>query len=166
MRLESDRPAPCGAGLDARGLRVAVIAAEFNAAFVDQMLAGARAAWSRAGGAPEALAEWRVPGAFELPLASRQAALTGRHDAVVALGCVIRGDTPHFDFVCAESARGLMQAGFETGLPVIFGVLTVDTVAQAGERADPARLDKGGEAVAAAIVMARRLAAIRDGRPA
>jgi 6,7-dimethyl-8-ribityllumazine synthase len=166
MRVESDRSAPFGAGLDARGLRVAVIGAEFNAALVEQMLAGARAAWSRAGGAPEALTEWRVPGAFELPLASRQAALSGRHDAVVAFGCVIRGDTPHFDYVCAESARGLMQAGLESGLPVIFGVLTVETVAQAEERADPARLDKGGEAVAAAITLARTLAAIREGRSA
>ena len=85
---------------------------------------------------------------------------------MVAFGCVIRGDTPHFDYVCAESARGLMQAGLESGLPVIFGVLTVETVAQAEERADPARLDKGGEAVAAAITLARTLAAIREGRSA
>jgi 6,7-dimethyl-8-ribityllumazine synthase len=164
MRLESDRPAAAGAGLDARGLRLAVIAAEFNAPLVEQMLQGARAAWARAGGSPEGFVVWRVPGAFELPIAARQAALAGRAHAVAAFGCVIRGDTPHFDYVCAESARGIMQAGLESGVPVIFGVLTVDTVAQAEERADPFRLDKGGEAVAAAIAMVRTLGAIRDGR--
>ena len=165
MRVEpvSSAVGPAGSGLDASDLRIAVFAAEFNAAFVDPMLDAARAAWARAGGAPAAFVARRVPGAFELPLACREAARTGRYHAVVALGCVIRGDTPHFDFVCAESARGLMQAGLETAVPVIFGVLTVDSVPQAEERADATRLDKGGEAVAAAIGMARTLAAIRQG---
>lgn len=164
MRVDAGSATAFGAGLDAGGLRIAVIAAEFNALFVDRMLDGARAAWARAGGAPEALAVWRVPGAFELPLASRQAALTGRYHAIVALGCVIRGDTPHFDYVCAESARGLMQVGLETGLPVMFGVLTVEGTAQAEERADTRRLDKGGEAVAAALQLARTLQSIREER--
>jgi 6,7-dimethyl-8-ribityllumazine synthase len=165
MRVEpvSGAVGPAGSGLDASDLCIAVFAAEFNAAFVDPMLDAARAAWVRAGGLPAAFVARRVPGAFELPLACREAARTGRYHAVVALGCVIRGDTPHFDFVCAESARGLMQAGLETAVPVIFGVLTVDSVPQAEERADAARLDKGGEAVAAAIGMARTLAAIRQG---
>ena len=164
MRVETVPAASSGAGLDAGGLRVALIAAEFNALFVDRMLDGARAAWARAGGAPATLVERRVPGAFELPLACLETARSGRYHAVVAFGCVIRGDTPHFDYVCAESARGVMQAGLETGVPVIFGVLTVDSAAQAEERADPSRLDKGGEAVAAAIAMARTLDAIREGR--
>jgi 6,7-dimethyl-8-ribityllumazine synthase len=165
MRVEpvSSAVGPAGSGLDASDLRIAVFAAEFNAAFVDPMLDAARAAWARAGGAPAAFVARRVPGAFELPLACREAARTGRYHAVVALGCVIRGDTPHFDFVCAESARGLMQAGLETAVPVIFGVLTVESVPQAEERADAARLDKGGEAVVAAIGMAHTLAAIRQG---
>lgn len=165
MRLEpvSSAVGPAGSGLDASDLRIAVFAAEFNAAFVEPMLDAARAAWVRAGGLPAAFVAHHVPGAFELPLACREAARTGRYHAVVALGCVIRGDTPHFDFVCAESARGLMQAGLETAVPVIFGVLTVDSVPQAEERADAARLDKGGEAVAAAISMAHTLAAIRRG---
>jgi 6,7-dimethyl-8-ribityllumazine synthase len=163
MRVEGD--AREGAErLDARGLRVALVAARFNAPLVEQMLAGARAAWARRGGAAEDLEVFRVPGAFELPLACRQAAWTGRYSAVVALGCVIRGDTPHFDHVAGQCAHGLMQAGLETGIPVVFGVLTVEDEAQALERADVARLDKGGEAVDAAIESARTLAAIAAGR--
>ena len=84
--------------------------------------------------------------------------------AVVALGCVIRGDTPHFDYVAGQSAHGLMQAGLDTGIPVVFGVLTVENEPQALERADPARLDKGGEAVESAIETARTLAAIAAGQ--
>ena len=141
----------------ARGLRCAVVAARYNEAIVAQMLEGAQAAWQRYGGEEAALRVERVPGAFELPLAARQLALRGGVDAVVALGCVIRGDTAHFDFVAGECARGLMRVMLESGVPVSFGVLTTDTVAQAEERADPARLDKGGEAIATAITMARLL---------
>lgn len=162
MRVEGD--AREGAErLDASGLRVAVVAARFNAPLVEQMLAGARGAWVRRGGAAEDLEVFRVPGAFELPLACREAAATGRYAAVVALGCVIRGDTPHFDYVAGQCASGLMQAGLETGIPVVFGVLTVENEAQAQERADVARLDKGGEAVDSAIESARTLAAIVAG---
>jgi 6,7-dimethyl-8-ribityllumazine synthase len=141
----------------ARGLRCAVVAARYNEAIVAQMLDGARAAWKEYGGEDAALRIERVPGAFELPLAARQLALRGGIDAVVALGCVIRGDTAHFDYVAGECARGLMRVMLESSVPVSFGVLTTDTVAQAEERADPARLDKGGEAVATAITMARLL---------
>lgn len=163
MRVEGD--ARTGAlRLDARGLRVAVVAARFNAPLVDRLLAGARAAWARLGGDPATLEEFRVPGAFELPLACRQAALTGRYSAVVALGCVIRGDTPHFDYVAGECAAGLMRTGLETGIPAVFGVLTVENEAQALERADPARLDKGGEAVESAIETVLALSAIVAGR--
>ncbi|MFM7627436.1 MAG: 6,7-dimethyl-8-ribityllumazine synthase [Gammaproteobacteria bacterium] len=163
MRVESDTR-DGATPLDARGLRVALVAARFNAPLVDRMLAGARAAWARHGGAPEDLEVFRVPGAFELPLACRQAAFSGRYAAVVALGCVIRGDTPHFEYVAGQCAQGLMQAGLETGLPVVFGVLTVENEAQALERADTARLDKGGEAVESAIETVRSLAAIAAGR--
>ena len=141
--------------------RFAIVCSRYNAEYTEPMLAAARSVLEAAGAASVEVV--RVPGAFELPLACREAALTGRYHAVVALGCVIRGDTPHFDFVCAESARGLMQAGLESAVPVIFGVLTVDSVPQAEERADASRLDKGGEAVAAAINMAHTLAAIRKG---
>jgi 6,7-dimethyl-8-ribityllumazine synthase len=141
----------------ARGLRCAVVAARYNEAIVGQMLAGARAAWKEYGGEDSTLRVERVPGAFELPLVARQLALRGGIDAVVALGCVIRGETAHFDFVAGECTRGLMRVMLESSVPVSFGVLTTDTVAQAEERADPARLNKGGEAIATAIVMARLL---------
>lgn len=164
--MKIDDPSKAGAlgdppRLDAGGESVAIVVARFNAPIVAQLLAGARAAWTRHGGTAEALTVHRVPGAFELPLAARELALRGRHSAVVALGCVIRGDTAHFEYVAGESARGLMNVGLETGVPVIFGVLTVENVAQAEERADPARLDKGGEAIEAALEMAALLREIR-----
>ena len=99
----------------------------------------------------------RVPGAFELPVAVKRMAATGRYGAVVALGCVIRGDTPHFDYVAGEAAAGLTRAQLDTGVPCIFGVLTVDTVEQALERAATSRMDKGGESMDVAIEMANLL---------
>jgi 6,7-dimethyl-8-ribityllumazine synthase len=141
-------------GEAARGLRIAVVAARFNADIVDAMLAGATAAWRRQGGAAEDLTVVRSPGAFELPLLARSLAQTGRYHAIVALGCVIRGETAHFDFVAGEAARGIAQAAWDTGVPVAFGVLTTENVGQALERALPDRMDKGGEAVEAAIEMA------------
>jgi 6,7-dimethyl-8-ribityllumazine synthase len=142
---------------NAAGLRVAVLAARFNDFIVDDLIDGAIDAWEIHGGNGDDLSVVRVPGAFELPLAAKRFAATGRFDAVVALGCVIRGDTPHFDYVAGEAARGLNQAALDTGVPVIFGVLTVETVQQAEERADPARMNKGGEAVETAIEMAQLL---------
>lgn len=139
--------------LDARGRRVALVAARFNDFIVSSLVKGARAAWQRSGGAPDDLTLVHVPGAFELPLAAKQLAASGRYAAVVALGCVIRGDTPHFDFVAREAAAGLMRAGLDTGVPVIFGVLTTDTVEQALERAALTRMDKGGEALHSALEM-------------
>ncbi|MEY4763270.1 MAG: 6,7-dimethyl-8-ribityllumazine synthase [Pseudomonadota bacterium] len=138
----------------AQGLRVAVVAARFNEFIVDEMLHGALDAWERHGGTADDITLVRVPGAFELPLACKHLASSGRYDAVVALGCVIRGDTPHFDYVAGEAARGLSQAALDTGRPVVFGVLTVENVAQAEERADPKRMNKGGEAMESAIEMA------------
>lgn len=148
------------AGDAARGLSVAMVAARFNADFVERMIAGASAAWERQGGDPARLLLVRAPGAFELPLLARKLAASGRHDAVIALGCVIRGDTAHFDFVAGEAARGIADAARDTGVPVIFGVLTTETAEQALERADPARMDKGGEAMDAALEMARVLRGI------
>jgi 6,7-dimethyl-8-ribityllumazine synthase len=139
---------------DARGLRVAVVAARYNEAIVDALLAGATAAWQRCGGDPAALRIERVPGAFELPLAARQFALAGSVDAVVALGCVVRGDTAHFDYVAGGCARGLQRVMLDTGVPVSFGVLTTETEAQARRRAAPDELNKGGEAIETAIAMA------------
>jgi 6,7-dimethyl-8-ribityllumazine synthase len=133
--------------------RIVIVAARFNAALVEQLIAGASAAWREHGGDASRLLVERVPGAFELPLAAKMFAASGGCDAVIALGCVIRGDTPHFDFVAGECARGLMDAGLATGVPVIFGVLTTDTLAQAEERADVARMNKGRESMEAALEM-------------
>ena len=163
MKIDSGDPSVLGRApaLDASGRSVALVMARFNAPIVAQLRDGARGAWQRHGGRDDLLIEHRVPGAYELPLACRELALRGRYAAVVALGCVIRGDTAHFDYVAGECARGLMNVGLETGVPVIFGVLTVENPAQAEERADPARLDKGGEALEAALEMAQLLQEIR-----
>jgi len=138
--------------------RVVIVAARFNAVLVDQLVAGATQAWVKHGGVPARLLVERVPGAFELPLAAQEFAKRGGVDAIVALGCVIRGDTPHFDYVAGECARGLMDAGLSTGVPVIFGVLTTESQAQAEERADVARMNKGGESMEAALEMIQLLA--------
>jgi 6,7-dimethyl-8-ribityllumazine synthase len=143
---------------DASSRRVVIVAARFNSALVDRLIAGASDAWRAHGGAVSRLFIERVPGAFELPLAAKMFAASGRVDAVVALGCVIRGDTPHFDFVAGECARGLMDAALATGVPVIFGVLTTETQAQAEERADVARMNKGRESMEAALEMIQLLA--------
>jgi 6,7-dimethyl-8-ribityllumazine synthase len=143
-----------GEALSADGLNVVIVAARYNESIVDGLLTGAQAAWSQLGGAKEALRIERVPGAFELPLAARALALSGRTDAIVALGCVIRGDTAHFDFVAGECARGLQRVMLDTGVPVSFGVLTTDTQAQALQRSTPGAGNKGAEAVETAVAMA------------
>lgn len=139
--------------LSARGRRVAIAAARFNDFIVASLLEGATSAWRSHGGAADDLLVARVPGAFELPVTVRKLAVSGRFEAVVALGCVIRGDTPHFDYVAGECARGLMLASLETGVPVVFGVLTVNTTEQALERAAIHGMNKGGEALETALEM-------------
>lgn len=143
---------------DAGGRRIAIVAARFNDFIVSSLLEGAVEAWQQRGGVVEELVVARVPGAFELPIAVRKLAASGRYDAIVALGCVIRGDTPHFDFVAGECARGVQIASLETGIPVAFGVLTVNTVEQAVERAAKSEGNKGGEAMQTALEMASLLA--------
>jgi 6,7-dimethyl-8-ribityllumazine synthase len=144
--------------VSARGRRVAIIAARFNDFIVSSLLKGATAAWLERGGEAADLALVRVPGAFELPVVARRLAASGRYDAVVALGCVIRGDTPHFAYVAGECAHGLQLASLETGVPVSFGVLTVDTLEQALERAATSAGNKGGEAMESALEMAALMA--------
>ena len=138
----------------ARGRTVAIVAARFNDLIVASLLKGALAAWGERGGESEELLVVRVPGAFELPVVARHLAGSGRYDAVIALGCVIRGDTPHFDYVAGECARGLQLAALETGVPVVFGVLTVETLEQALERAATSAGNKGGESMEVALEMA------------
>jgi 6,7-dimethyl-8-ribityllumazine synthase len=143
---------------DAGSRRIAIVAARFNDFIVSSMLEGAIEAWQQRGGTADEVVVARVPGAFEIPIAVRKMAASGRYDAIVALGCVIRGDTPHFDFVAGECARGVQIASLETGIPVAFGVLTVNTVDQAVERAAKTQGNKGGEAMQTALEMASLLA--------
>jgi 6,7-dimethyl-8-ribityllumazine synthase len=141
----------------ARERHVAIVAARFNEDIVGSLLQGAVGAWQERGGVAQDLLVARVPGAFELPLAARRLAASKRFDAIVALGCVIRGDTPHFEYVAGECARGLQQASLETGVPIAFGVLTVNTVEQALERSAGGS-NKGAEAMLTALEMAGLLA--------
>ena len=138
---------------DVDGARVAIVAARFNDAVVSRLLEGALDTLSRYGLSADDTHLVRVPGAFELPLAARWLARSGEAEAVIALGAVIRGDTPHFDHVCVEAARGIQAASVETGVPVIFGVLTCDDRAQADARAGGEQGNKGGEAALAALEM-------------
>ena len=149
--------------LPAAKRRVAVIASRFNEFVVSGLVKGAVAAWVKHGGAEEALLVARVPGAFELPVVARQLAKSGQYEAIVALGCVIRGETAHFDFVAGECARGLQNVSVETGIPIAFGVLTTETVEQALERAAPGGSNKGGEAMECALEMADLLAKLAAG---
>jgi 6,7-dimethyl-8-ribityllumazine synthase len=151
--VSNSPPPPSATALSAQGVRLAIVAARFNDFIIASLLEGAAQAWQRHGGGAEDLRIFRVPGAFELPVAAQRLAASGQYDAVVALGCVIRGDTPHFDYVAGASARGLTRAALDTGVPVIFGVLTVETVEQAIERAATSRMDKGGESLEAALEM-------------
>ena len=127
-------------------IRIAVIAARWNATVTDALLDGAVRALARHGVSGAAVETFRVPGAFELPLASQQAARTGRFDAIISLGCVIRGDTPHFDYFCAETTRGIGHVALTENLPVGFGLLTTDNLQQALDRCGDNAENKGKEA--------------------
>jgi len=135
------------------GKRFAVIAARFYHDLTEQMIDGAKRALRACGVSDRDVVLLDVPGCYELPLAALKMLQNGEVDAVVALGVVIRGETPHFDFVAGECARGLMEVQLRTGAPVGFGVLTTETLAQAEERADPARGDKGYDAAFAAACL-------------
>ena len=148
----------------ARGLRLAVLCARFNPAVTDGLRDGAVAALEEMGVASAKIQVFDIPGAFELPLAARAAAESGRFDAVVALGAVIKGDTDHYEHVAREAARGLADAAFVTGVPVAFGVLTVRQARQAAVRARPGPENKGAEAARAAVAMVHTLRAISGPR--
>ncbi len=140
--------------LEARGLTFAVVASRFNSFIVDRMVEGCMDALHRHGADTSACTLVRVPGAFELPLAVKKLAAAGKYDAVIALGAVIRGATPHFDFISAEATKGLAQAMMETGCPVAYGVITTDTIEQAVERAGTKAGNKGWDAALSAVEMA------------
>ena len=134
--------------------RFAVIASRTNGDIVLRLLEGAVQELRRYGATEEHIEVFQVPGAFELPLGALRAARTGRFNAMIALGAIIRGGTPHFEYICSETARGLMQVSLSTGLPVLFGVLTTDTLEDALDRAGGSEGNKGAEAALAAIEMA------------
>jgi 6,7-dimethyl-8-ribityllumazine synthase len=148
---------------DARGLRFALVVARFNEFVTDRLRQGALDALDGAGAARTDVALLPVPGSFEIPQAAAGAARTGRFDAVVCLGCLIRGETPHFEYIASAVAHGITQAAVETGVPMTFGVLTTNSVEEALERARPGPTNKGWEATAAAIEMARLVLELRRG---
>ena len=149
MGRPDQAPAPLG---DASPFRFAVVVSRFNTEITGSLRAAALDALREAGAA--GVDVYEVPGAYEIPQAARAAADAGRFDAIVCVGCVIRGETPHFDYISSAVAHGIMAAAGETGVPMAFGVLTVDTVAQAQARAGAGSDNKGREAAAAAIEMA------------
>jgi 6,7-dimethyl-8-ribityllumazine synthase len=140
--------------LDGTGVQVALVVSRFNGDITERMMTSAVKTLARHGVADHDMEVFRVPGAWELPQVCAQLAEQGAVDVIIALGCVIRGETAHFDIVAGEAARGLMDVALGSGVPVILGLLTTETRAQAEERADPARLDKGAEVALAALEMA------------
>jgi 6,7-dimethyl-8-ribityllumazine synthase len=137
--------------LDARGFRFAIVASRWNDFISSQLVEGAVAALERLGAEAEKVEIYRIPGAFEIPLLARRVARSGKFDAIICLGTVIRGQTPHFEYIASEVARGISRVGLETGTPTIFGIVTADTVDQAIDRAGVKLGNKGYEAAMTAV---------------
>lgn len=142
------------ANLLAEGRRFAIVVSRFNDFISDKLLSGALDALVRSGASDADIEVVKVPGAFEIPLLAKKLAAGGKYDAVICLGAVIRGSTPHFDYVSAEVSKGIAAAGMDTGVPIIFGVITTDTIEQAIERAGTKAGNKGWDAAVSAIEMA------------
>ncbi|MCH6557071.1 MAG: 6,7-dimethyl-8-ribityllumazine synthase [Nitrospirae bacterium] len=149
---------------DAAGLRVGLVVSRYNEFVTSRLLAGAVEVLTKAGAGEEGIEVAWVPGAFEIPLVARRLARSGRFDAVICLGAVIRGETPHFEYISREASRGIAQASLDSDLPVIFGVLTTDTVEQAMERAGAPERNRGAEAAHTAIEMASLLRKLPETR--
>jgi 6,7-dimethyl-8-ribityllumazine synthase len=147
------KPANIKGELSAAGLRIGVVVSQFNNFITDRLLAGALDAMERAGAAESQIEIARVPGALELPIAAKKMAQTGRYDSIICIGCVLRGETSHYDVVVSETARGVQLAQLDTGVPLIFCVLTCDTLEQAINRAGLKSGNKGYEAGLGAIEM-------------
>ena len=141
--------------MDTKGLRFGIVVGQFNSFITDRLLAGALDALTRAGAAEEQIEVVRVPGSFEIPVAAKKLAATGRFDSIICIGCVLRGETSHYDYVAGEAARGIQLAQLDTGVPMGFCVLTCDTLEQAIDRAGLKGGNKGYEAGLGAIEMAR-----------
>ncbi|MWV53827.1 6,7-dimethyl-8-ribityllumazine synthase [Chlorobium phaeovibrioides] len=140
-------------GFGAQDARIALVVSRFNDFIGQKLVEGAIDCIRRNGGSEENIAIYRCPGAFELPMVAKKAALTGKYDAVVTLGAIIRGSTPHFDVIAAEATKGIAQASLETGVPIAFGVLTTENIEQAIERAGTKAGNKGFDAALTAIEM-------------
>ena len=148
--------------LSATGLRFAVVVSRFNSFITERLLAGATDALTRAGADPDSIDIVKVPGSWEVPLAAAELARQKRYDAIICLSAVIRGETPHFDYVAAQAAKGIAQAASETGVPVAFGVLTTNTLEQAIDRAGAKGGNKGFDAAMTAIEMANLMRKLRQ----
>jgi len=137
----------------AEGKKFGIVLSRFNSFIAERLLEGALDTLTRSGAEDDKIEVARVPGAYELPLVAQTMARSGRYDAVICLGVIIRGSTPHFDFVANEAAKGIAQVGMDTGVPILFGVLTTETIEQAIERAGSKAGNKGSDVAAAAIEM-------------
>ena len=152
---EKLQPAGINGGLSAAGLRFGIVVSRFNSFITERLLQGALDALQRAGATDKDVDVVHVPGSFELPLAAKKLAAAGRHNALIAIGCILRGETAHYDYVCSETARGLQLAQMDSGVPIMFCVLTCDTLEQAIDRAGLKGGNKGFEAGLGAIEMAQ-----------
>jgi 6,7-dimethyl-8-ribityllumazine synthase len=148
--------------LKADGMKFAILVSRFNSFITDRLLAGAVDAITRCGGSEADIDVMRIPGAWEFPVTLKVVAARNKYDAILCLGAVIRGDTPHFDYVAGEAAKGIAAASVETGLPIAFGLLTTNTVEQAIDRAGAKSGNKGFDAAMTAIEMANLLRRLRD----
>ena len=146
--------------LDAKGLKVGIVVSRFNNFFTDKLLDGAIDCLKRHGADEAKISVAYVPGSFEIPAAAARMVKTGKFDAVICLGAIIRGDTPHFDFIAAENSKGVAKLAMENSIPVIYGVITTDTLEQAVERAGTKAGNKGWDAAEAAIEMVNLYRAI------
>ena len=147
------------APLNAQGLKVAIVASRYGRLVTDRLVAGAAQCLEQHGCAAEAIHVFWVPGSFELPLVAKQKAASGAYDLILALGCVVRGETTHFEYIAKEVSRGIAQVGWETGVPAIFGVITAETMEQALERSGVKGGGRGWEAAQAGIEMVHLLRA-------
>jgi len=155
--VPNEQPKIIEGELLARDLRFAIVAARFNDFVVEPLIRGALDALRRHGVVEKQIEIVRVPGAFDIPIVARKLALAHRHEALIALGCVIRGQTPHFDYVAGECAGGIARIALESGVPIAFGVLTTDTAEQAVDRAGGKAGNKGADAALVALEMANLL---------
>ena len=160
--MPTEQPKTIEGELLARDLRFAILASRFNEFVVEPLIRGALDAFRRHGVADKQIDIVRVPGAFDIPIVARKLALAQRYEALVALGCVIRGQTPHFDYVAGECAGGIARIALESGVPIAFGVLTTDTAEQAVDRAGGKAGNKGADAALVALEMANLMRRLDD----